>query len=59
MIDVRLDGMLLVAIVRDFLPDIARGEFRRSAVLVGAADDENVVADLAVESRVVTLRVLR
>ena len=43
-IDVGLDRMLRVAIARDVLPGRERGELGRRAVLVGAADEQHLVA---------------
>ena len=51
-IDVRLDRMLRIAVVPHVLAGLDRAELRRSAVLVGAADEQYLVAELAAETRV-------
>jgi len=50
-IDVGLDRVLRVAVRADVLPGAKRAELRRGAVLVGAADEQHVVAELAAEPR--------
>ncbi len=50
-IDVGLDLMLLVAIGRDVEAGRLGAELGRSAVLVGRADEQHLVADLAAISR--------
>src|SRR5262245_2175049 len=51
-IDVRLDRVLRVAIAPHVLAGRERAELGRRAVLVGAADEQHLVADLAAETRV-------
>ena len=51
-IDVGLDCVLGIAIGAHLLPGLDGAELRRRAVLVGAADEQHLVADLAAEARV-------
>src|SRR5262249_28311670 len=51
-IDVGLDRVLIVAVGADVLSGRERAELGRRAVLVGAADEQHLVAELAAEARV-------
>ena len=50
-IDVGLDRMLRIAVVPHVLAGLDRTELRRCTVLVGAADEQYLVAELAAETR--------
>jgi hypothetical protein len=50
-IDVGLDGMLRIAVVLHVRAGLDRTELGRRAVLVGAADEQHLVSDLAAETR--------
>ena len=50
-IDVGLDGMLRIAVVPHVRAGLDRAELGRRAVLVGAADEQHLVPDLAAETR--------
>ena len=50
-IDVGLDGMLRIAVVPHVRAGLDRAELGRRAVLVGAADEQHLVSDLAAETR--------
>ncbi len=49
-INIGLDRMLRVAIGADVLPGLDRAELGRRAVLVGAADEQHLVAELPAET---------
>jgi hypothetical protein len=51
-IEVALNEMLTLAVEGDVAARFRRGEFRRRAVFVGAADEENIRAGLSSESGV-------